>query len=55
MKTEFKFGIIIMITILVAQVVAHIGDFVFNDGAMVGVILMISVACHLLNNYKEIE
>lgn len=36
--------------IWIAQLVAHIGDFIGNDNKNLGVILMIAIVCHLLND-----
>ena len=49
-NSNLMYGIVIMLLIFVAQVVAFFADVIFNDGRNVGVILMITLVCHLLNN-----
>ena len=44
------FGILICI----GQIISHIGDFIFNSGKGFGIILMITIICHLLNEYIEL-
>ncbi len=48
-------SILILSLITIGQLIAMAIDTIFNDGKGLGIILMVTIVCHLLNNKEDNE